>query len=778
MTTDSLPYRNPELTTEERVLDLLGRMSLAEKVAQLSGAWLFELSDEQGFSTQKAHGRIGQGIGQITSPGGRSTYLPQQLAEQVNAVQAFLTRETRLGIPAIVHDECCSGFMARSATIFPQMIGLASTWEPELAEAMTTVVRSQMSAVGVRQGLAPILDVNRDPRWGRVEETYGEDPYLAASMGVAYVRGLQGTDLREGVAATSKHFVTYGMPEGGLNWSPAHLGKRELREVFLFSFEAAVKEAGLASVMNAYHEIDGVPCGASHELLTEILRGEWGFDGIVASDYNTVQMLSEYHHLVETKAEAARLALEAGLDVELPGTDCYGEPLCQAIETGRVDMAVVDEAVRRVLSVKFRLGLFEKPLVDAGEASQAYDRPEQVELARRIALKSIVLLKNEGHLLPLDPNISSIAVIGPNADAIRHMVGDYAYPAFASLIAGNEAEADQRFPGRFPSTMISILEGIRRQASPGIVVRYAQGCAITDPSREGFAEAVQAAQDSDVAVMVMGGKSGLTGDCTCGELRDRANLGLPGVQEELAHAVLDTGKPVVLIIVDGRPAAIPELAERVPAILEAWLPGQEGGPAVAEILFGKANPGGKLPASFPRSAGQIPVFYGRKPSGGRSYQFEDYVDMPVKPLFPFGFGISYTQFETSDLNISPEQISPEGKVQIQVTVKNTGERPGDEVVQLYLRDLVASVTRPIKELKGFRRVTLEPGETCRVTFTVFAAQMAFYNLQMQYVVEPGKVEVMVGSSSEDIRLRGQFEIAGQVTPISHKIFFSENRLDR
>ncbi|MGE5221390.1 MAG: glycoside hydrolase family 3 N-terminal domain-containing protein, partial [Omnitrophica WOR_2 bacterium] len=676
-----------------------------------------------------------------------------------------------------VHDECCSGFMARAATLFPQMIGLASTWEPELAEAMTGIVRRQMRSVGVHQGLAPVLDVNRDPRWGRVEETYGEDPYLAASMGAAYVRGLQGGDLRQGVAATSKHFATYGNPEGGLNWSPAHLGPRELREVFLFSFEAAVKEAGLASVMNAYHEIDGVPCGASHELLTEILRGEWGFDGIVASDYNTVQMLMEYHHLAETKAEAAKLALEAGLDVELPGTDCYGEPLRQAMETGQVDMAVLDEAVRRVLSLKFRLGLFDDPYVDAEQAPRAYDQPEQIELARRIAQKSIVLLKNENNLLPLDPNLGSIAVIGPNADAIRHMVGDYSYPAFASLIAGSEAEADQRFPGRFPATMISILEAVRSQVSPATAVRYAQGCTITGASREGFAEAVQAAHDSDVAVLVVGGKSGLTVDCTCGELRDRANLGLPGMQEELVHAVLDTGKPVVLLIVDGRPAAIPGLVERVPAIFEAWLPGQEGGRAAAEVLFGKVNPGGRLPASFPRSAGQIPVFYGRKPSGGRSYQFEDYVDMPVKPLFPFGFGLSYTQFEYSDLNISPEQVSPDGKVKIQVKVKNTGKRLGDEVVQLYLRDLVASVTRPIKELKGFRRVTLEPGETCRVTFTVFAAQMAFYNLQMQYVVEPGKVEVMVGSSSDDIRLRGQFEIAGAVTPITKKIFFSQNRIE-
>ena len=776
----SLPYQDPELPVEARVSDLLARMTLVEKLAQLSAAWLFELTDEEAnegpgnLSRKKAQARIGDGTGQITRPAGGSSLTPIQAAQALNAVQAFLLQETRLGIPALVHEECCSGYMARGATTFPQIIGLASTWEPELAQAVGEVIRNQMRAAGAHQGLAPVLDVTRDPRWGRVEETYGEDPYLAASMGCGYVRGLQGSDLQQGVIATGKHFVAYGMPEGGLNWAPAHVGRRELREVYLFPFEAAVREAGLASIMNAYHELDGIPCGASRELLTDILRGEWGFDGIVVSDYNTLPMLAEYHHVAADKGQAACLALEAGLDVELPGTDTYGEPLYEAVQAGRIDIALVNQAVSRVLAMKFRLGLFERPFVDPDKVQAAYARPEQKALARRVAQKSLVLLRNEGGLLPLRSNLRSIAVIGPNADAPRNLLGDYSYASFAELMSGGDPElAASRFPGHLPP-MISILEALRRRASPETAVHYAPGCGVNDLSREGFAEAHRTARDSEIALLVMGGKSGLSADCTCGELRDRAYLGLPGVQEELVHAVLDTGTPVVLVLVDGRPAAIPDLAERVPAILQAWLPGEEGGPAVVEALFGDINPGGKLPISFPRSAGQIPVFYGHKPSGGKTFQFEDYVDLSAKPLFPFGHGLSYTRFEYSDLHISQEQVNPQGEVEVRVTVRNAGDREGDEVVQLYLRDEFASVSRPVKELKGFRRVRLGPSETCRVTFKLNVAQLAFYNREMQYVVEPGLVEVMIGSSAEDIRLRDQFEIVGEVTPIVHKVFFSSS----
>jgi beta-glucosidase len=419
-------------------------------------------------------------------------------------------------------------------------------------------------------------------------------------------------------------------------------------------------------------------------------------------------------------------------------------------------MAVVDQAVHRVLAMKMRLGLFENPFVNVDQASQVFDTSEQRALARRIAQKSIVLLKNSDGILPLSPDLGSIAVIGPNSAAIRHMVGDYAYASMADLMEGGEKPAElTRFPERLPA-MISILSAIQRQVSPRTEVRYTAGCEFSGDSRAGFPEAVKLARASDVVVLVVGGKSGLTEECTSGELRDRAGLGLPGVQEELVQAVLETGTPVVLVLVDGRPVAIPKLAERVPAILEAWLPGEEGGKAVAQVLFGEINPGGKLPVSFPRSSGQVPVYYRHKPSGGRSFMFNDYVDLSAKALFPFGHGLSYTSFEYSDLKINPAQVDPEGEVSIEVRVKNTGEREGDEVVQLYVHDVVASLTRPVKELKGFQRVTLGPGETCKLTFTLAAAQLAFYDHHILYVVEPGRIEVMLGSSAEDIRISGSF----------------------
>ena len=771
------PYRDPSLPLEQRVNDLLGRMTSEEKLSQLNAVWLSELCDEAGFSPAKASQRVGNGIGQITRPAGSGSSTPAQNARAAAEVHNFLQKSTRLGIPAMIHEECCSGFMARRATIFPQIIGLASTWDPDLVQAASDVIRQQMRAVGAHQGLAPILDINRDARWGRVEETFGEDPYLTACMGAAYVRGLQGSKeggLRQGVVATGKHFAAHGIPESGLNWAPVRVGQRELREVYLLPFEAAVREAGLAGIMNAYHELDGVPCAASHELLTSILRHEWGFDGIVVSDYNAIVMLADYHHVAVDKSEAACMALRAGLDIELPGIDCYGEPLRQAVQSGMLEMAVVDVSVRRVLALKFRLGLFDDPPPDPAAADRVYKRPEQIDLTRRAAYESIVLLKNEGGVLPLSPAVKSIAVIGPNADALRHMVGDYSYASFADLIGGGDSAPESaRFPERLPETMLTVLGAIRQRVSASTTIHYARGCEITSPSREGFEEAVAAARASDVVVCVLGGKSGLTADCTCGELRDRAELGLPGVQEELALAVAAVGKEVVLVLLDGRPPAIPHLADQIPAILEAWLPGEQGGPAVAEVLFGDANPGGKLPVSFPRSASQLPVFYGRKPSGGKSYNFWDYTDQSAKPLYPFGHGLSYTQFEYSHLQVSPAQVEPGGEVTIQLNLKNTGDRPGDEVVQLYIRDALASVTRPVKELKGFQRVRLTAGQTCCLAFNLPVAQLAFYNLEMQWVVEPGKIEVMLGSSSDDIRLNGSFEVVGQVAPIRRKVFFSQ-----
>ncbi len=775
-----LPYQDPARPVEERVSDLLARMTLEEKCAQLGSRWVFELLENQRFSLSKARQLLSQGIGQITRIGGASNLGPKDSAELANTIQSFLIRETRLGIPAMVHEESCAGYMALGATCFPQAIGIASTWDPQAVEQMGQVIRQQMRAVGAHQALAPVLDVTRDPRWGRVEETFGEDPYLVARLGTAYIKGLQGHSLREGIIATGKHFVGYGNSEGGLNWAPAHIPRRELLEVFVAPFEAAIKEAGLWSVMNAYHELDGVPCGAAGELFNDLLRGQFGFDGLVVSDYFAVDQLHSYHHVAHDKQEAAGLALSAGIDIELPSTDCFGEPLQQAVRAGRISEELIDTAVRRVLKTKFLLGLFEHPYVDADRAIEVFDTPDQRALARSLAQKSIVLLKNDSQLLPLRKDLASIAVIGPNADTVRNLVGDYAYIAHIEslLEAARTNPFGQPLPDRVDLVehwvpMISVLEGIRRKVSPQTQVYYARGCDVQGDSREGFAEAVAAARQAEVAVLVLGGKSGLTDDCTCGEGRDRADLGLPGVQQELVQAVYETGTPIVVVLVDGRPLALPWIAEHIPAVLHAWLPGEEGANAIADVLFGDHTPGGKLPISVPRAVGQVPVYYNHKVSGGRSHWKGDYVELSTRPLYPFGHGLSYTCFTYDHLTIAPAQVRAGDTVTIGVTVTNSGDRPGDEIVQLYTRIPVASVTRPVKELKGFARLTLASGETKRVFFHLPVNLLGFYNRCTEFVIEPGMVEVMIGSSSEDIRVRGSFEITGQTTAIGPaKVFFS------
>jgi beta-glucosidase len=769
------PYRNLVLPVELRVADLLARMTLDEKLAQLGSRWIHELSDPQQASRLLAHG-----IGQVTRIGGASNLKPADSAAAANAIQRFLAEQTRLGIPAMMHEECCAGYMARDATVFPQIIGLASTWQPALAAAMAEVVRTQMRAVGAHQGLSPVLDVVRDPRWGRVEETFGEDAHLTASMGVAYVRGLQTEDWRQGVIATGKHFVGYGLTDGGLNWNPAHIPARELREVFLHPFEAAVKEAGMRSIMNGYNEIDGVPCAASHELLTEIPRQQWGFDGLVVSDYFAVNELERAHLISPDKETSARLALEAGIDVELPSTDCYGEPLRRLIETGTLDMAVVDRSVARVLRTKMQLGLFENPYVQAEAAPALFDTPAQRSLARAIARQSMVLLRNEGGLLPLSKDLACVAVIGPNADSARNLVGDYAYICHIETLIearekinpfgtaiNREVELVEDFV-----PISSILEAIQEAVSRDTTVLYAQGCDVNSERRDGIAEAAAMASRAQAAIVVVGDKSGLTDDCTSGEARDRADLGLPGVQQELVEAVVATGTPTVVVLINGRPLAISWIAQHVPAVLEAWLPGEEGGPALGEVLFGDANPGGKLPMTFPRSVGQVPIYYGHKPSGGRSHWKTTYVELSNEPLFPFGFGLSYTTFALANLRLDQRSAAVGEVVRASVDVTNTGSRAGDEVVQLYVHNGAASVTRPLKELKGFHRLHLHPGERRTVTFDLAINQLAFLDRAMRWVVEPGPVEVMVGVSSVELPLADCFEISGEVAEVGQARVFS------
>lgn len=753
-----MPYLDPTRTIDERVDDLLSRMTTAERLAQLGSVWVFQIVERGKLATESARRLMGEGMGQITRVSGASDMGSRDAARVANEIQRFLVEETRLGIPAIIHEEVCSGLMSKEATVFPQAIGVAATFDPGLVEEMAAAVASEMKALGARQGLAPVLDVCRDPRWGRTEETYGEDPHLTAMLGVAFVRGLQGTDLSQGVIATAKHFVGYGASEGGLNWAPAHLPPRELREVYLHPFEAAVRTADLRSVMNAYHEIDGVPCAANAELF-RLLREGWGFQGCVVTDYFAVRQLAEYHRLAADGAEAGVLALQAGLDVELPSTDCFGDPLLTALESGAVSTDVVDDAVRRVLRSKFELGLFERPFVDEAAAEAVVGAGDHVRVATELTRRSIVLLRNEG-VLPLAPDLE-VAVIGPNADEGRNLLGDYSYAAHVeSLLEMSSKENVFAMPipdelGLDGSTAAvpTVLHALRERL--GSRVGYSRGCSVNDSSKQGFEEAVALARRSDVVVMVMGDKSGLTDECTSGESRDRLTLELPGVQEDLVKEVMATGTPVVLVLVAGRPSGSAEIHEGSAAVMMAWLPGQDGGDAIAGILTGEFTPSGKLPITYPRTAGQIPIYYGHKVSGGRSHWKGDYVDGPVAPLYPFGHGLGYTTFELTD----PQVTATDTSVRVSVRVANTGDWHGEEVIQVYTRDPRASVTRPRMELKAFARVALAPEQAKGVGFGIPLGQLGYYDRKMRYVVEPGPIEVMIGTSSAEVIPAGEITIA-------------------
>jgi beta-glucosidase len=757
-------YKNSAAPIDARIDDLISMMTLDEKVAQLGGVWAVELMDGSKFSGSRANQWIKDGIGQVCRAGVGTTLNPSQLIEYINDLQSFLINNTRLSIPALVHEECLNGLMMRDATIFPQIIGMSSTWEPSLTERMTSIIREQMMSVGIRQGLSPVLDVGRDPRWGRLEETFGEDPFLISRMGIAYVNGLQGENIKEGVVSTLKHFVGYGKPEGGLNQTPSDIPPRMLREEYLYPFEKAVKEAGALSIMNAYNEIDGIPCAASKELLTTILRDEWGFEGIVVSDYFAVQMLQNFHMIAATKEEAGMLALSAGIDQELPKYDCLSDLFKQTILKGQFPVEFVDRAVRRILKLKFILGIFENPYVKAVDSKKYFDTPDQRKLALEAARKSIVLLKNDNDILPLDKKIGSIAIIGPNADNPRNQLGDYTYAGHIEVMNLTASLLNCKLPDenlkndQLTVPVVSVLDGIRAKVPSSCKLHYTAGDQSNNEAGKGLEAAVEAAKSSEAVIMVVGGKSGLSLDCTSGETRDKSDLDLPAGQTELVKAVYDTGKPIVLVIVDGRPVTLGWIAEKIPAVLEAWLPGEEGGNAVADVIFGDYNPAGRLSVSFPRSVGQIPVYYGMKPSGGKSQFWGDYVDEHVGPQYSFGHGLSYSSFKYENLKIGQRKVRKDDGVNISVEVTNTGKRDGEEVVQLYINDVVASVTRPVKQLKGFERIALKAGEIRTVTFKLPVDELAFYNADMNRIVEPGIFKVMIGKSSTDIQLEDQFEV--------------------
>jgi len=743
---------------------LLARMTLDEKLVQLGSYWMHEIQEKGNFSPAKAKKLLQHGIGQISRAAGDSLLEPAAVAKFNNALQDFLTKKTRLGIPAIVHEECCSGYMGLGGTMFPQMIGLSSTFQPELAAKMTAEIRRQLRGVGAHQGLAPLLDVARDSRWGRVEETFGEDPTLVSHFGMEYVRGLQGENLATGIMATGKHFVGHSASQAGQNCAPSQIARHDLWDTYLVPFQAAIQEAHIASIMNAYPELDGEVVAASRHILTDILRGTLGFDGLVVSDYEAIRMIFTYHRAASTPEEAAALALRAGIDVELPSYNYYNEPLRSALETGEISLEYVDTAVERLLRKKIDLGLFENPFVEEDRVLELFETASQRNLANEIACKSMVLLKNNG-LLPLR-QFRSLAVIGPNADSGRSFLGDYSYASMLDIMRFFSTD-DSRFDNaalshieHFAVRVPSLLTALKT-ALPDTDIHYARGCDNLDKDESGFHEALEAANSAEAVILVLGDRAGLTPVCTVGETRDCADLILPGVQEKLAAAILATGKPVIVVLVTGRPYAINTIAEKAAAILEAWLPGEEGAAAIVATLLGENNPGGKLSMTFPRHVGQTPIYYNHKPSAGRSEWYVNYVSLDASPLYSFGYGLSYTTFGYTDFVLSKMELTAGETLDISVRITNTGSITGDEVVQLYIQDEFASLPRPVQELKGYIRINLAPAGSKIITFHLPINQLAFYDANFHLVVESGSFKVMIGSSCTDIRCEGGFIVTGE-----------------
>ncbi|WP_235847595.1 glycoside hydrolase family 3 N-terminal domain-containing protein [Paenibacillus tuaregi] len=753
-----LTYKDKTKSVEERVEHLLKLMTTEEKVGQLVQpfGWLtyenregtVTLSDS--FKEQVAQGGVGSLYGVLRADPWTGVTLENGLsaregAEAVNLIQRYAVEQSRLGIPILIGEECSHGHMAIDGTVFPVPLLLGSTWNVPLYREMCRAVAKETRAQGGAVTYSPVLDVVRDPRWGRTEECFGEDPYLIGEFAAAAVEGLQGEglDSQNSVAATLKHFAGYGSPEGGRNAGPAQMGWRELLEKDLYPFQRAV-EAGAASIMPAYNEIDGIPCTVHTGLLDGVLRKMWGFDGMVITDCGAINMLADGHDTAEDGPDAAIQAIRAGIDMEMSG-EMFGKYLVDAVNDGQLEMDVLDQAVRRVLALKFRLGLFEQPYADPKRAEEVIGHPEHIRLARQLAAEGAVLLKNEG-VLPLSKAAGRVAVIGPNADQGYNQLGDYTSPQPKSKVA----TLLRGILGKFPDDEERVL--------------YAPGCRIRGGSKEGFEQALHCASQADIVVMAVGGSSARdfgegtidlrTGastvsdeswsDMDCGEGIDRMTLTLSGVQLELMQEIHKLGKPVVVVYINGRPIAEPWVDEHADAILEAWYPGQEGGYAIADILFGDVNPSGRLTVSIPKHVGQLPVYYNGKRSRGKRY-----LETDSSPRYPFGYGLSYTSFSYSNLRLSASEISEGDTVRAEVDVTNTGSREGAEVVQLYISDVVSSVTRPLKELKGFEKIELKPGETRTVVFTIGSEHLQFIGLDMKPVVEPGMFRVHIGRNVMD-----------------------------
>ncbi|MEJ9218857.1 glycoside hydrolase family 3 N-terminal domain-containing protein [Paenibacillus glucanolyticus] len=754
-----MTYQDSSKPIAERVEHLLGLMTTKEKVGQLVqpfGWKTYEVKEGRitltdSFKEQVKDGGVGSLYGTLRADPWTGVTLetglsPREGAEAVNQIQRYAIENSRLGIPILIGEECSHGHMAIGGTVFPVPLSIGSTWNVELYRDMCRAVALETRSQGGAVTYSPVLDVVRDPRWGRTEECFGEDPYLISEYAVASVEGLQGESLDSpsSVAATLKHFVGYGSSEGGRNAGPVHMGTRELMEVDMLPFRKAV-EAGAASIMPAYNEIDGVPCTVNTELLGDILRKEWGFDGMVITDCGAIDMLASGHDTAEDEMDAAVQALSAGIDMEMSG-EMFGKYLQTAIEQNKLEASVLDEAVRRVLTLKFKLGLFESPYVEPQIAEEVIGSEQHVELARQLAAEGIVLLKNEGKALPLPKDGGVIAVIGPNADQGYNQLGDYTSP-------------------QPPASVVTVLDGVR--AKLGDVpdrVLYAPGCRIKDDSREGFEFALACADQADTVVLVLGGSSARdfgegtidlrTGaskvtddalsDMDCGEGIDRMTLQLSGVQLEMAQEIHKLGKRMIVVYINGRPIAEPWIDNHADAILEAWYPGQEGGHAIADILFGDVNPSGKLTLSIPKDVGQLPVYYNGKRSRGKRYLEED-----SQPRYPFGYGLSYTEFSYSDIQLSSDVIGIGETAVVTVNVTNSGTREGSEVVQLYVSDVASKYTRPACELKGFRKISLKAGEKRKIEFTIGAEQLQYIGQDYKQVVEPGLFRIMVGRHVND-----------------------------
>jgi beta-xylosidase len=774
------PYKDSQVPIAERVSDLLGRMTLAEKIAQMYSHWLILSPDgnhrirtdafAQAATTDDLREKLKLGVGQITRPLGTRPIDPKEGVRALNALQKFLVKETRLGIPAMSHEECLVGLMVKGATLFPSALNYGSSWNPELIESVGQEIRKEAKQVGCHQGLAPVLDVSRDVRWGRTEETMGEDPYLTGVLATRYVKGLQGEN-RE-LLATLKHYVGHSFSEGGRNHAPVHLGFKELNDIFMLPFEMAVKQANAGSVMPAYHDLDNEPCHASPFLLTEVLRDQWGFDGLLVADYAGINLLHTHHGVARDKAEAAAQAFNAGLDIELPGFEC-AEHLHEAIERADMCEDKINAIVARVLAEKFRLGLFENPYVDENQVSLQSDGAK--ELAKEVALQSVVLLENKG-ILPLHVTAKpKVAVIGPTADDQLAMFSGYSFPVH--LIVANMEEKRVRY-AKTPLQALSERFGAEN-------VSYAKGCDIlTERNAEApvfpgdvgsdsaanlnrispisrdtsqIQDAVERARQCDVAIAFVGDLAGLFQTGTVGEGSDTDSLQLPGVQEQLLQRVVATGTPTIVVMTSGRPYVLNGLEERAAAVLMAFQPGQEGAEAIADLLTGKANPSGRLVVSIPKNVGAVPYYYNHKlKSGGTpiAYHFGS--------KYSFGYGLSYTNFKHSSLTIQQEQVDiNDGTIALSLNLENSGEREGCEVVQVYVRDVYASLVRPVKELKAFKRVTLQPKQRAVVSFAIPVDMLNFTNRDHQRMVEAGEFEIMVGASSNDIKLKGRIEVVGR-----------------